>query len=154
MPLVSPDVETEFSALLQEDPSYSNPYLNKRLIKYIENKQSEVNKLKKEILMSRGIKRCLILLTLVTLFGGVGIIYFGYFYCPDTICALSSESYVIQPLKNADKHETGELSFDRVISKDFQFNIKSHDVIVFLHIQKTGGTTFGRHLVGAIQKKF
>ncbi|XP_077153265.1 heparan-sulfate 6-O-sulfotransferase 3 [Ranitomeya variabilis] len=27
------------------------------------------------------------------------------------------------------------------------FNIKADDVIVFLHIQKTGGTTFGRHLV-------
>lgn len=27
------------------------------------------------------------------------------------------------------------------------FNIKGDDVIVFLHIQKTGGTTFGRHLV-------
>lgn len=27
------------------------------------------------------------------------------------------------------------------------FNMKGDDVIVFLHIQKTGGTTFGRHLV-------
>lgn len=27
------------------------------------------------------------------------------------------------------------------------FDIKGNDVIVFLHIQKTGGTTFGRHLV-------
>ncbi|XP_027029371.1 heparan-sulfate 6-O-sulfotransferase 1-B isoform X1 [Tachysurus fulvidraco] len=27
------------------------------------------------------------------------------------------------------------------------FEIKGEDVIVFLHIQKTGGTTFGRHLV-------
>ncbi|XP_062380867.1 heparan-sulfate 6-O-sulfotransferase 2 isoform X2 [Sardina pilchardus] len=32
---------------------------------------------------------------------------------------------------------------DRVID----FNINGDDVIVFLHIQKTGGTTFGRHLV-------
>lgn len=31
------------------------------------------------------------------------------------------------------------------------FNIKGDDVIVFLHIQKTGGTTFGRHLVRNIQ---
>ncbi len=27
------------------------------------------------------------------------------------------------------------------------FDITDRDVIVFLHIQKTGGTTFGRHLV-------
>ncbi|XP_051513766.1 heparan-sulfate 6-O-sulfotransferase 2 isoform X1 [Myxocyprinus asiaticus] len=32
-----------------------------------------------------------------------------------------------------------------------EFNIKENDVIVFLHIQKTGGTTFGRHLVRNIQ---
>lgn len=31
------------------------------------------------------------------------------------------------------------------------FNIKGDDIIVFLHIQKTGGTTFGRHLVRNIQ---
>ncbi|NXG54640.1 H6ST2 sulfotransferase, partial [Hemiprocne comata] len=31
------------------------------------------------------------------------------------------------------------------------FNIKGGDLIVFLHIQKTGGTTFGRHLVRNIQ---
>ncbi|XP_058885812.1 heparan-sulfate 6-O-sulfotransferase 3-B-like [Acipenser ruthenus] len=31
------------------------------------------------------------------------------------------------------------------------FNIKGDDVIVFLHIQKTGGTTFGRHLVRNIR---
>ncbi|XP_066571312.1 heparan-sulfate 6-O-sulfotransferase 2 [Amia ocellicauda] len=31
------------------------------------------------------------------------------------------------------------------------FNIKGDDVIVFLHIQKTGGTTFGRHLVRNIE---
>lgn len=31
------------------------------------------------------------------------------------------------------------------------FDIKGDDLIVFLHIQKTGGTTFGRHLVRNIQ---
>uniref|UniRef100_A0A8C4QLX7 Heparan-sulfate 6-O-sulfotransferase n=1 Tax=Eptatretus burgeri TaxID=7764 RepID=A0A8C4QLX7_EPTBU len=31
------------------------------------------------------------------------------------------------------------------------FDVKSDDVIVFLHIQKTGGTTFGRHLVKNIR---
>ncbi|XP_060904293.1 heparan-sulfate 6-O-sulfotransferase 2 [Labrus mixtus] len=37
------------------------------------------------------------------------------------------------------------------LNRDVDFNIKGDDVIVFLHIQKTGGTTFGRHLVRNIQ---
>lgn len=37
------------------------------------------------------------------------------------------------------------------LNREVDFNIKGDDVIVFLHIQKTGGTTFGRHLVRNIQ---
>lgn len=37
------------------------------------------------------------------------------------------------------------------LSRAVDFNINGDDVIVFLHIQKTGGTTFGRHLVRNIQ---
>ncbi|XP_069059244.1 heparan-sulfate 6-O-sulfotransferase 3-B-like [Pleurodeles waltl] len=33
------------------------------------------------------------------------------------------------------------------LARFVDFNIKGEDVLVFLHIQKTGGTTFGRHLV-------
>lgn len=36
---------------------------------------------------------------------------------------------------------------ERDLDRHVEFNIKGDDVIVFLHIQKTGGTTFGRHLV-------
>lgn len=39
------------------------------------------------------------------------------------------------------------LSYDDVLNDDFQFDMDGHDVMVFLHIQKTGGTSFGRHLV-------
>lgn len=35
----------------------------------------------------------------------------------------------------------------RELERTVDFEIKGDDVIVFLHIQKTGGTTFGRHLV-------
>ena len=31
------------------------------------------------------------------------------------------------------------------------FNIDKSDVLVFLHIQKTGGSTFGRHLVNDLK---
>lgn len=39
------------------------------------------------------------------------------------------------------------LSYEDVLNEDFQFDMNGHDVMVFLHIQKTGGTSFGRHLV-------
>lgn len=40
---------------------------------------------------------------------------------------------------------------ERDLTRDVDFNIRGDDVIVFLHIQKTGGTTFGRHLVRNIR---
>lgn len=39
------------------------------------------------------------------------------------------------------------LSYDEVLHDDFRFDLNAHDVMVFLHIQKTGGTSFGKHLV-------
>ncbi|KAK0182264.1 hypothetical protein PV327_000419 [Microctonus hyperodae] len=42
----------------------------------------------------------------------------------------------------------GSLGYDDIFNNDtFQFDINAHDVMVFLHIQKTGGTLFGKHLV-------
>ncbi|XP_029305744.1 heparan-sulfate 6-O-sulfotransferase 3-B-like [Cottoperca gobio] len=40
---------------------------------------------------------------------------------------------------------------ERNLDRHVDFNIRGDDVMVFLHIQKTGGTTFGRHLVKNIQ---
>lgn len=45
------------------------------------------------------------------------------------------------------------LSYEEVLNEDFQFDIDAHDVMVFLHIQKTGGTSFGRHLVRDLDLK-
>ena len=45
------------------------------------------------------------------------------------------------------------MSYDEVLNDDFQFNMDAHDVMVFLHIQKTGGTSFGRHLVRDLDLK-
>lgn len=42
-----------------------------------------------------------------------------------------------------------KLSFDEYWKSDF--DIQASDVIVFLHIQKTGGTSFGKHLVRHLQ---
>ncbi|KAL4635769.1 heparan-sulfate 6-O-sulfotransferase 3-like [Arapaima gigas] len=40
---------------------------------------------------------------------------------------------------------------ERDLLRRVDFDIRGDDVIVFLHIQKTGGTTFGRHLVRNIR---
>ncbi|KAI3365802.1 hypothetical protein L3Q82_000802 [Scortum barcoo] len=40
---------------------------------------------------------------------------------------------------------------ERDLDRRVDFDIRGDDVMVFLHIQKTGGTTFGRHLVKNIQ---
>lgn len=59
-----------------------------------------------------------------------------------------------------EEEEDPPLSFDttprwkftqRDLDRHVDFNIRGEDVMVFLHIQKTGGTTFGRHLVKNIQ---
>lgn len=94
-----------------------------------------------------------------------GIIYFGYF-CSDRVCALSPqrtnwpeanfnvpiEDNLGKPLSlhsdpvNSKTSNPG-LSYDEVFNENFQFDMNGNDVIVFLHIQKTGGTSFGKHLV-------
>lgn len=93
-----------------------------------------------------------------------GIIGFGYF-CPDQVCALtkrgavSSESGFTSALQvTLDKlrEQMGAipgLSYDDVLKDDFQFDMDAHDVMVFLHIQKTGGTSFGKHLVQDLDLK-
>lgn len=47
---------------------------------------------------------------------------------------------------------TSKFNFtERDLDRHIEFNIRGDDVMVFLHIQKTGGTTFGRHLVKNIE---
>jgi heparan sulfate 6-O-sulfotransferase HS6ST1 len=94
-----------------------------------------------------------------------GIVYFGYF-CPEQVCALTSRDtswadwtfrIPVQdnfgkplPLHSnpfTSKIASPGLSYDDVLNENFQFDMNAHDVMVFLHIQKTGGTSFGRHLV-------
>lgn len=89
-----------------------------------------------------------------------GIIGFGYF-CPDQVCALSTRETVLsyqsdglgKPLPSGWVNAKAGLSYEEVVHDDFSFDIDSHDVMVFLHIQKTGGTSFGRHLVHDLDLK-
>ena len=94
-----------------------------------------------------------------------GIVYVGYF-CPDHVCALTSRepSWTDLSMKFPIQDNLGKplmihsnpvnlktlnsgLSYDDVLNENFQLDMNAHDVMVFLHIQKTGGTSFGRHLV-------
>ncbi|XP_056595030.1 heparan-sulfate 6-O-sulfotransferase 1-B [Triplophysa dalaica] len=59
---------------------------------------------------------------------------------------LGEEDMTIFP--SPDPHYVKKYYFPiRDLARNIDFEIKGEDVIVFLHIQKTGGTTFGRHLV-------
>nr|CAG4641227.1 EOG090X0E58 [Eulimnadia texana] len=44
------------------------------------------------------------------------------------------------------RHQHG-VTYDMLLKEGSSFDIAGKDVLVFLHIQKTGGTIFGRHLV-------
>nr|CAG4638753.1 EOG090X0E58 [Cyclestheria hislopi] len=104
--------------------------------------------------------RLIILLCIFTCIIGIG--YVSYF-CNNFSCnsyehfhsvQFSSQnhgkdSFVHSELDNAAKPLTKVegVPYEDLFQDDFAFDINGNDVIVFLHIQKTGGTTFGRHLV-------
>ncbi|KAK8392886.1 hypothetical protein O3P69_013128 [Scylla paramamosain] len=173
MRLVDCEVQTEEFSLLLPESGSGNSTLKKG------GKHQHSSASTKETFMRKGGKKCIYLLVVLTLIGGGGFVYLG-FYCPDSVCFLRPQSLVRsgktdthrdpptkqfqvirdtldqfhfrtdgvgQPLLNTARTAMGP-SFDDVVGRDFQFDIEDHDVIVFLHIQKTGGTTFGKHLVG------
>ncbi|XP_044267683.1 heparan-sulfate 6-O-sulfotransferase 2 [Tribolium madens] len=85
-----------------------------------------------------------------------GIVGFGYF-CPDKVCALSNKEASISLEDNFGKSLSQAsskvgLSYEDMLNDDF-FDMDSHDVMVFLHMQKTGGTSFGKHLVHDLDLK-
>ncbi|GFQ96387.1 heparan-sulfate 6-O-sulfotransferase 3-B [Trichonephila clavata] len=116
-------------------------------------------------------KYILIVCLIVTIFG---IVSLGYL-CSEQVCAFNSWTYsqaqsnhwndlnlkhvvdnMGKPLSflshpsigKSDAYRMNKLSFEDMVKEpNFEFDIKGSDVVVFLHIQKTGGTSFGRHLV-------
>lgn len=88
-----------------------------------------------------------------------GIVYLGYF-CPDHVCALSNRNvkepanldaigfHLPAQILDIDKnnlhlvHHAFKLHavHDVFLNDTSQFDINSHDVMVFLHVQKTGTT--------------
>lgn len=165
MGLVDCEVQTEVKFLLSAVESGEDGGFTRRVWNRNYSPQLDYNSVSREVFMRKGIKKCIYMLLILIFVGGAGIIFIGY-YCPDSVCSMRSvpsvrysemrdginrfhlETDVIgMPLSDSLRSGTGP-SFEDVISRDFQFDIEDHDVIVFLHIQKTGGTTFGKHLVG------
>ncbi|XP_025938513.1 heparan-sulfate 6-O-sulfotransferase 2 [Apteryx rowi] len=82
------------------------------------------------------------------------------YVCPGTECQLL-RLRALSPAAAADPYRAEDETPARFVPRfnfsagdllrRVDFNIKGDDLIVFLHIQKTGGTTFGRHLVRNIQ---
>ena len=44
--------------------------------------------------------------------------------------------------------------YPRINVKEYRFDVKGEDILVFLHMQKTGGTKFGKHLVKNLDLKY
>ncbi|XP_044793359.1 heparan-sulfate 6-O-sulfotransferase 2 isoform X6 [Bubalus bubalis] len=98
-----------------------------------------------------------LLLALVMLFLFAVIVL--QYVCPGTECQLLRLQAFSSPLPDPYRSEdessarfVPRYNFSRGdLLRKVDFDIKGDDLIVFLHIQKTGGTTFGRHLVRNIQ---
>ena len=56
---------------------------------------------------------------------------------------LANRSYKNSNLNNVDNYDV----YDKITVSKTDFDIKKSDVIVFLHIQNTGGSVFARHIV-------
>jgi len=85
------------------------------------------------------------MLFLFGLFVFVGILVI--YYNPDTYWFAQRPSYTIAPPPAPLQIDIDFINFNTIEHENFEFNINGSDVMVFLHIQKTGGTTFGKHLV-------
>jgi len=87
--------------------------------------------------------RCFMLFLFGLLFSVVLLLIY---YNPD-VWFNQHPSYTIAPPPAPLQIDIDFINFDTIQHENFEFNINGSDVMVFLHIQKTGGTTFGKHLV-------
>ncbi|XP_071085464.1 heparan-sulfate 6-O-sulfotransferase 2-like [Haliotis cracherodii] len=78
------------------------------------------------------------------------ILFFGYFCFDSNSCALTHQSVTPAYRSDLDAFLAGAYNRhtfrEKDVVRDLDVNTEE-DVFVFLHIQKTGGTTFGKHLV-------
>lgn len=88
--------------------------------------------------------RCLMLaLISLIIFLGMAAMY----NCPETYCFSRQPRYTIHPPPAPLQIDVNFIDYNTIQHENFEFNLNGSDVMVYLHIQKTGGTTFGKHLV-------
>lgn len=101
----------------------------------------------------RRLKICFLICALASF---VFVLLFGYL-CPPSICYMRArvyeKYYLGDAVKNVYRSVHSYVSSvideypEHVIRNDYRVNLHKEDVLVFLHIQKTGGTYLGKHLV-------
>lgn len=102
-------------------------------------------------------RRCRIIFFVILTLPVIGIIYVTYF-CSDFVCIVTAvpppphtrpmaKDQTNQSTKQGHSHTHNVDTIYDQVSLHHEFNIDGDDVLVFLHIQKTGGTAFGKHLV-------
>ncbi|XP_060071261.1 heparan-sulfate 6-O-sulfotransferase 1-like [Ylistrum balloti] len=86
----------------------------------------------------------------VIIFVVLTILYMGYI-CQNNFCSFSSTRHNDERESDGTISDISKLVPDtfpsQIVDREYQLDLDDEDVLVFLHIQKTGGTTFGRHLV-------
>jgi hypothetical protein len=77
------------------------------------------------------------------------VFFFAMFVCPVQQCSIPVVGDKVSPYIKEEQESKEDLAIlkgtRRLLSR--AFSIGTHDVMVVLHIQKTGGTVFGRNLV-------
>ena len=101
----------------------------------------------------RRLKVCFVICALASF---IFVLLFGYL-CPPSMCYMRSriyeKYYLGDAVKNVYRSVHSYVSSvideypEHVIRNDYHINLHNEDVLVFLHIQKTGGTYLGKHLV-------
>ena len=99
------------------------------------------------------------LLTITVSLGSVFVLI--SYYCGLDFCLARPVIYKSDyglPKTDFDAYRQGMLPANTFASSDlnrsYSFEFDKEDVMVFLHIQKTGGTTFGRHLVKNLELEY
>ncbi|WAR28508.1 H6ST2-like protein [Mya arenaria] len=97
-------------------------------------------------------RKAIIFLIIVALFSGFVFLYTcGNDSCSPNAILPAVVSDISQITDSFNAYKDGRLPYnnfnDTVFVESHPVNFDKEDVIVFLHIQKTGGTSFGRHLV-------
>lgn len=66
---------------------------------------------------------------------------------PRATVTSTDSKYIALDKPNSQLARPEFVTSNQIIAKNLKFNVSGEDLLVFLHIQKTGGTTFEKHLV-------